>query len=102
MPTETRLTCVTACLPHLFPGAACYGHGHLFAPVRHAPVSRYARYVERSSSSHPVLVGFRASAVPRAENLGRAGPLDAGLDHRLALSPRAQRGLLEYPSAGGV
>src|SRR5207248_3824419 len=49
-----------------------------------------------------LLAHRHASPFPRAENIGRACPLDAGLDHGLALSSPAQGGLLEYPSAGGV
>src|SRR5215468_1863595 len=75
---------------------------HLRAPLCHDPVSRDARHLEKPSSPHPVLAGLHASPLPRAENLGRACPLDAGLDHGLALAPRAEGGLLEYPSAGGV
>src|SRR5215470_19205147 len=88
--------------PHSLHGAAGYGHSHLFAPVCHDPVSRDAWHLEKPSSPPPLLAGLHASPVPRAENLGRACPLDSGLDHGLALSPRAQGGLLEYPSAGGV
>src|SRR5215218_9217543 len=77
---------------HLHPlyGIACYGRSHLLAPVCHHPVSRDARYLAKPASPHPVLAGFHASPVPRAENLGRACPLDSGLDHGLALSPLAQ------------
>src|SRR5438093_5994065 len=79
-----------------------YDCDYLFAPVRHSPFSWYARCLETSSSSCALLAYCHASAVSRAENLGRARPLDAGLDHRLALTPRAQGGLLGYPSAGNV
>ena len=45
---------------------------------------------------------FMQALLPRAENLGRAGPLDPGPGDRLALSSRAEGGLLGYPSAGGM
>src|SRR5918911_2639178 len=80
----------------------CYDCRHVRAPLWHDPVSRDARHLEKSSSPPPVLAGLHASPVSRAENLGRAGPLDAGLAHGLALAPRPQGGLLEYPSAGRV
>ena len=70
---------------------------HLRAPLCHDPVSRDARHLEKPSSPHPVLAGLPASPLPRAENLGRTCPLDSGLDHGLALAPRAEGGLLEYP-----
>src|SRR5262245_8128627 len=94
--------CVISCLPHRFLGAACYGYGHLFAPVRHDPVSRDARHLEKSAPPRSVLAGLHASPVPRAQNLGRTRPLDTGLDHGLALAPRPQGGLLEYPSTARV
>src|SRR5262245_3359374 len=56
--------------------------------------------MERSSPSQAVLAHRHASPVSGAENLRRTGPLDAGLDHRLALAPRAQSGVLGCPSAG--
>ena len=99
MPSQTQRI---SGAPHSCYGAASHGHCYLFAPVRHDPVSRYARHLERSSPSRPVLAHCHASPVSRAENLGRTGPLDAGLDHRLALSPRAQGRLLGCPCAGGV
>src|SRR4029450_456991 len=80
----------------------CYDCRHLRAPLCHNPVSRDAGHLEKPSSPPPVLARLHASPVPRAENLGRACPLDAGLAHGLALAPRAEGGLLEYPSAGGV
>src|SRR5215471_6125815 len=79
MPSQTQWI---SGAPHSCYGAASYGHGYLFAPVRHAAVSRHARYVERSSPSHLVLAQRHAGPVSRAENLGRTGSLDAGLDHR--------------------
>src|SRR5690349_6290525 len=84
------------------PGAVCYDHGDLLAPVRHGPASWDAWHVERPSSPYPVLAGVHASPLSRAENTGRACPLDSGLAHGLALSPHAQSSLLGYPSAGGV
>ena len=77
-----------------------YDCGHLFASVRHHLVSRYARRLAPSSPSCALLAHCHASAVSRAENVGRTRPLDAWLDHRLALAPRAQGGLLGCPSAG--
>jgi len=73
-----------------------------FAPVRHAPFAWDARCLATSSSAWALGASCQASAVARAENLGRARPLDAGIDHRLALAPRAQGGLGGYPSAGTV
>src|SRR5262249_25942411 len=87
---------------YCFHGAASHGPNYLFAPVRHCPLSWDARHVEKSPSPHALLARGHASPVPRAENLGRACPLDAGLDHRLALAPRAQGDLLGCPSAGGM
>src|SRR2546429_3825340 len=89
---------------HLHPlhGAVCYGYGHLFAPFRHHPVSWYARHLERSSPPHAVLAGLHAGPVPRAQNLGRTGPLDPCPGHSVALSPFAQGELLACASAGGV
>jgi len=57
--------------------------------------------MERASPFRALLAHRHASPLPRAENLGGVGPLDAGLAHGLALSPRAQGDLLEWPSAGG-
>src|SRR5215831_4648290 len=93
-PTHSRL--------HPLPSAVYYDHSHLLAPVRHGPVSWDARHLEKPASPHPMLAGVHASPLSRAENPGRAGPLDTGLDHGLALSPRAQGHLLEYPSAGDM
>src|SRR5215471_7245354 len=87
---------------HSVHGAARYGHSDLSASVRHTAVSRYARPVERASPSHPVLAHRHASPVSGAENLGRTGSLDAGLDYRLALPPRAQSRVLGGPCAGGM
>src|SRR5262249_3300463 len=89
-------------IPHSCYGAASYGHSDLLAPVHHAAVARHARPVERASPSPPVLAHRDASLVSGAQDLGGTGPLDAGLDHRLALAPRAQSGRLGYPCAGGV
>src|SRR5215217_763484 len=75
--------------PHSLHGAACYAHHHLCAPVRHGPVSRDARHVEKPASPPPVLAGLHASPVPRTENLGRTRPLDASPGHSVALSPSA-------------
>src|ERR671934_1403866 len=80
----------------------CYDCHYLCALLCHAPVSRDARHLEKPPSPPPLLAGLHASPVSRAENLGRACPLDAGLDHGLALAPRPQSGLLESPSAGRV
>ena len=99
MPSQTRRIWGA---PHSCHGAAVYGHNHLFAVVHHMPVARHARRVERASPSHPLLAHRHASPVSRAENRGRIGPLDTGLDHCLALAPRAQSRVLGYPSAGGV
>ena len=49
--------------PHPFYGAASYGHGHLFALVRHDPVSRDAGHVEKSPPPRALLAR------------GHAGPL---------------------------
>src|SRR5262245_52930561 len=46
MPSQTQRI---SGAPHSCYGAASYGHYYLFAPVRHVPVSRHARHVERSS-----------------------------------------------------
>jgi hypothetical protein len=50
---------------HLSPiyGAVRHGQGHLFAFVRHALVSRYARHVEESSPAHAVLARGHACLV---------------------------------------
>src|SRR3954452_1634184 len=87
---------------HPLQGMVCYDCGHLFASVRHDPFSRYARCLETPSPSRALLAHRHASPLSRAENIGRAGPLDSELDHGLAFSPCAQGGLLEYPSAAGV
>src|SRR4029450_10959636 len=79
-----------------------YDCRHLLALLCHDPVSRNARPLEKPSSPPPLLAALHASPLPRAENLGRACPLAAGLDHGLALAPRPQGGLLEYPSADSV
>src|SRR2546425_4915577 len=94
--------CPTHGHSHPLHGAVCSDHGHLFAPFCHDPVSRNARHLEKPSSPPPLLAGLHASPLPRAENLRRACPLDTGLDHGLALAPRPQGGLLEYPSADSV
>src|SRR5215813_7578546 len=83
-------------------GAASYGHSYLLAPVRHPAVSRQARHVEKSSPAPPVVAHRDASPGSGAEDLGGTGPLDTSLDHRLALAPRAQSGVLGYPGAGRV
>src|SRR5215470_20232046 len=80
----------------------CYDCRHLRAPLCHDPVSRDAWHLEKPSSPHPVLAGLHASPLPRAENLGRACPLDPSPGDRLALSSRAEGGLLGYPFAGGM
>jgi hypothetical protein len=77
-----------------------YDCDYLFASVRYYLVSRYARRLATSSPSCALLADCHASAVSRAENFGRTRPLDAWLDHRLALAPRAQGCLLGCPSAG--
>src|SRR5215813_14406020 len=77
-----------------------YDCGHLFASVRHHLVSRYAWRLAPSSPAGALLADGHASAVSRAENVGRTRPLDAGCDHGVALAPRAQGGLLGCPSAG--
>jgi hypothetical protein len=77
-----------------------YACGHLFASGHSHLVARYARRLATSSPSCALLADGHASAVARAENGGRTRPLDAGLEHRLALAPRAQGGLLGGPSAG--
>src|SRR5687767_15300103 len=50
---------------HLGPiyGVVRHGQGHLFAFVRHALVSRYARHVEESSPAHAVLARGHACLV---------------------------------------
>src|SRR5262249_24473709 len=58
--------------------------------------------VEKSPSPPALLARGDASPLPGAENRSRTGPLDAGLDHRLALAPRTQSGVLGCPCAGGV
>src|SRR4029078_11840775 len=102
MHTETPPECVISCLPQLFPGAACSDHGHLFAPVRHDPVSRDAGCLEKSASPHAVLADFHAGPLSRAQNLGRTRSLDPGLDHRMALPLPGESNVLECPSARGV
>ena len=62
-------------------------------------VSRHAHRVARSTSPHPLLAGFPPSDAPRAQNLGRNGPMDAYHRDRLALWPPAQSSLLERASA---
>src|SRR2546425_11191553 len=86
--------CLTYGHLHPLPGMACYGRGHLLAPFCHHPVSRDARHLEKPPSPHTVLADFHASPLPRAENLGRACPLDPNPGDRLALSSRAEGGLL--------
>ena len=54
---------------HPLQGAVCYDHGHLFAPVCHAPVSWDSRRLEKPSSPPPLLVGLHASPLSRAEDL---------------------------------
>src|SRR5215467_11353233 len=88
--------------PPPFAQAGCHDPGHLFAPFCHDLVSRHARPLEKPASLHPVLAGLHASPVPRAENPGRTGPLDASPSHGVALSPYAQGDLLGRPSADGV
>ena len=77
-----------------------YDCGHLFASVHDQLVSRYARRLATSSPSCALLAACQASAVSRAENVGRTRPLDAWLEHRLARALRPQGGLLGWPSAG--
>src|SRR6266567_4296904 len=74
--------------PHPFYGAASYGHGHLFAPVRHDPVSRDAWQVEKSPPPRALLARGHAGPFPRAANLGRPRPLAPRRDHGGALSAR--------------
>src|SRR5438046_3122909 len=80
----------------------CYDCGHLFAPVRHAPFSWDARRLETSSPACPLLAYRYASSLPWTENVGRAGTLDARLDHRLAGSVGAPGRLFGYPCPGSV
>ena len=87
---------------HPLQGMVCYDCGHLFAPVRHDPFSWYAWRLATSSPSCTLLAYCHASPVSRAENPGRTRPLDAGFDHGVALSPRAQGRLLGCPCAGRV
>src|SRR5713226_2963582 len=94
--------CPTHGHSHPLHGAVCYDHGHLFAPVRHAAVSRNARYLEKPSSPHLVLACVHASPVSGTENPGRTRPMDASPDHGLALSPSAQGELLRCPYPGGL
>src|SRR5947208_3915700 len=94
--------CLTSGPFHPLHGMACYGRGHLLAPVCHHTISRDARYLEKPPSPHPVLAGLHASPVPRAENLGRTRPLDASPGQGVALSPSAEGQLLACPSAGGM
>src|SRR5437867_6329987 len=56
--------CLTSGPFHPLHGIACYGHGHLLAPVCHHTISRDARYLEKPPSPHPVLAGLHASPVP--------------------------------------
>ena len=63
--------CLRPCPPHPLHGAACYGHGHLFALVRHDPVPRDARHVEKSPPPCTLLARCHAGPFPRADNLGR-------------------------------
>jgi hypothetical protein len=83
-------------------GAVYYAHGHLVAPFCHAPVSWDARHLEKPSSPHAVLASLPASSLPRAENLGRTRPLDAGLPPRLAVPPRAESERLACPCPRGA
>src|SRR5215467_7289835 len=72
---------------HPVQSRVCYDCGDLFASVRHDPFSRYARGLATPSPSRALLAHRHASPLARAEHLGGTGPLDAGLDHGLALSP---------------
>src|SRR4029453_1998225 len=85
---------------HLLQSMVGYDCSHLFASVHQHLVSRYARRLVPSSPSCALWADCHASAVPRAENVGRTRPLDASLHHRLALAPRAQGRLLGGASGG--
>jgi hypothetical protein len=67
-----------------------YGHGHLFAAVRHDPISWDARHLEKPPSPRAGLARLYASAVSRTENVGRTGPLEPGGVHGGAFPPRAE------------
>src|SRR5215471_18122489 len=73
---------------HSYHGAAGYGPNYRFASIHHGPLSGDARQVEKSPSPPALLARGDASPLPGAENRRRTGPLDAGLEHRLALAPR--------------
>src|SRR5919112_3821512 len=92
--------CLILCSPLLW--RCLYGYDHLFAPIRYDPVSRHAWHVEKSPPPRTLLARGHAGPVPRAENPGRPCPLDPHFDDGLALSARAQSGLLGCPSAGGM
>ena len=96
-----NLKTLDACFPYSLPGAPGYGQCHVLASFCDDSVAWHARPMERASPFRALLAHRHASPLPRAENLGGVGPLDAGLAHGLALSPRAQGDLLEWPSAGG-
>src|SRR5262245_59333915 len=92
----------TPCHLHSCHGTAGYDHSHLFAPVRHPPLSRDAWHLEKSPPPYAVLARGDASPLPWAEDRGRTYPLDPSACHSLALASSAQSRLLGCPSAGHV
>src|SRR4030095_2325496 len=93
---------LTLCRSHSCHGTAGYGHRHLFAPVRHRPLSWDAWHLEKSPPPSAVLARGDASPLPGAEDLGRTGPLDPSSRHGLALTSSAPSSVLGCPSAGGM
>src|SRR5881397_3856422 len=71
---------------------------HLSAWLCDHGLSRYAHGVARAPSSDILLAPLHASRAPRAQDLGRDGPVDASHHHRVALWTRAQSRLLARAS----
>src|SRR4030095_4859683 len=89
--------CFFLCTPYE-DGAAYDDRLHLSAWLCDPGVSRYAHGVARAPSPPPLLADLHASRLSRAQDLGRAGQMDARHHHRLALGSPAQSRLLERAS----
>src|SRR5262249_23931477 len=89
------------CFPLLSSGDGATHADDLYLPpwVCDPCLSRQADRLARSASLHLLLAGVHASSVPGATYLGRDGPVDPSVHHRLALWPSAQSRLLERASA---
>src|SRR5919204_1599490 len=79
-------------------GAAHADRLHLFAWLCDHGLSWYAHGVARAPSAHLLLAHLHASRLSRAQDPGRARPVDASHHHRLALGTLAQSRLLECAS----